>query len=183
MKIVFCDRDGVINRDSADYIKNWSEFEFLPGSLEALALLKSAGFQVLVVTNQSIIGRGMATPEILADTHARMSEAVRKAGGEILDILHCPHVPEDGCPCRKPRPGMLLAARDRHGIDLSRAVMIGDSVKDMDAASRAGLGQAFLVRTGNGGAAPASARKKGVRVDRVFDDLLAAARFLVKGDG
>lgn len=178
MKAVFLDRDGVINRDSPDYIKNWGEFEFLPSSRQAIALLCKAGFDIFVVTNQSVVGRGMVSLEALRDMHGRMVSGIEKAGGCIKDIFFCPHRPEDACDCRKPRPGLILQAMARHGILPAEAAMVGDSVKDMEAANRAGLAKAVLVRTGNGAAAANQYAAKGLKVDFVADDLLAAARWI-----
>ncbi|MBI5843041.1 MAG: D-glycero-beta-D-manno-heptose 1,7-bisphosphate 7-phosphatase [Deltaproteobacteria bacterium] len=183
MKIVFCDRDGVINRDSDQYVKTWEEFEFLSGSLEALAMLKDAGFSLVIVTNQSILGRGMIAPETLSRTHENMAKAVREAGGGITDIFFCPHKPADGCECRKPKPGMILSAAKKYGIDPKDAFMIGDSAKDMDAAGRAGIGKTVLVATGNGLKARAECMEKNIRVDLFCDDLLAAAKWIASQNG
>ena len=106
--VIFLDRDGVINRDSPDYIKSWEAFEFIPGSLEALATLTGAGYHLMVVTNQSIIGRGMVSPVVLEEIFRRMRRAVEAAGGKIHDIFFCPHHPDDHCDCRKPEPGMIF---------------------------------------------------------------------------
>jgi D-glycero-D-manno-heptose 1,7-bisphosphate phosphatase len=179
-KVVFLDRDGVINRDSPEYIKSWDEFEFLPGSLEAMALLTRSGFTIIVITNQSAIGRGMVAPETLSHTHSRMSEAVSAHGGRIRDIFFCPHHPDDGCDCRKPMPGLILKARDTHDIDLSDAVMVGDSAKDIDCARNAGCGASILVQTGNGLSAAATLAETGIRPDCQATDLLDAAHWILK---
>ena len=105
---VFLDRDGVINQDSAEYIKHPSEFEFIPKSPEAIALLFRNGFQVIVITNQSMIGRNIATQEALDAVFKKMKAGVEKAGGRITDIFCCPHAPEDQCSCRKPKPGLIF---------------------------------------------------------------------------
>lgn len=183
MKIVFCDRDGVINRDSDQYVKTWEEFEFLPKSLEALALLKTSGFSLVIITNQSIVGRGMIASETLSRTHENMTRAIREAGGEVLDIFFCPHKPSDGCECRKPKPGMILSAAGKYGIDPKDAFMIGDSAKDMDAAGRAGIGKTVLVATGNGHSARAECMERNIRVDLFCDDLLAAAKWIASRNG
>ncbi|MFZ5569439.1 MAG: D-glycero-beta-D-manno-heptose 1,7-bisphosphate 7-phosphatase [Thermodesulfobacteriota bacterium] len=180
-RIVFMDRDGVINRDSPDYIKGWSEFEFLPGSLEAMAHLTRNGFRIIIVTNQSIINRGMVRPAILDDMFRRMTQAVREAGGDILDIFFCPHRPEEDCDCRKPRTGMLQKARRIHGLDLSRTYMVGDNAKDIECARNAGCGSAILVLTGSGLEAVGILERKGIRPDHVAADLLAAARWITGG--
>ena len=140
-KVIFLDRDGVINFDSPDYIKSWAEYRFLPRSLEALAALTVSGYDLIVITNQSIVGRGIVPLAVLEDTHRRMLQAVAAAGGRIIDILYCPHRPDEDCSCRKPRPGMILRARERHRIDLSLAVMIGDNVKDMECGRNAAVVQ------------------------------------------
>jgi len=178
-KVVFLDRDGVINRDSPDYIKNWNEFEFLPGSLAALRLLSDAGFRLIIITNQSIIGRGMVPLSVLADTHRRLKEAVAASGGRILDIFFCPHRPDEDCDCRKPKPGLIQQACRRYGIDPADSVMIGDSAKDMLCGRNAGCGTTILVRTGNGIRAEKELAELQIRPDLVAADLLDAARYLL----
>ncbi len=137
---VFLDRDGTINRAApeGDYIKNWSEFEFLPRSAEAIARLNAAGARVVVVTNQRGVALGRMTHEEVEDIHRRMTDALRAKGAELTAIYWCPH--EIGeCTCRKPGIGMFeQARRDDPGIDFARSVMIGDSEADMDAAARIG---------------------------------------------
>jgi D-glycero-D-manno-heptose 1,7-bisphosphate phosphatase len=179
-KVVFLDRDGVINRDSPAYIKSWDEFEFLPGSLEAMALLTRSGFTIIVITNQSAIGRGMVAPETLSHTHRKMSETVSAHGGHIRDIFFCPHHPENGCGCRKPAPGLILKARDTYDIDLSDAVMVGDSAKDIECARNAGCGTNVLVQTGNGLSAVATLAEKGIHPDFQAADLLDAAHWILR---
>jgi D-glycero-D-manno-heptose 1,7-bisphosphate phosphatase len=149
---VFLDRDGVINARRPDHVKTWSEFRFLPGSLRALRLLAGMGERVVVVTNQSAVGRGLLTPEALASIHARMTLAVGGAGGRIDAVYSCPHVPEGRCRCRKPGIGLLLRAGEALGIDLDRSVLIGDSPCDVEAALAAGC-RPILVGGGQPGAA------------------------------
>lgn len=176
---IFLDRDGVINQDSPDYIKSWAEFRFLPGSLEAIALLTRRGFPLIVITNQSMIRRGMVPLEVLQQIHRRMQSAVAAAGGRIVDIFFCPHRPDEGCDCRKPAPGLIQQAVRRHGLDPGRTVMIGDSAKDILCGRNAGCGQTILVRTGNGPAAQRELAAAEIRPDAVVDDLPAAARLLL----
>ncbi len=177
-KIVFLDRDGVINYDSPDYIKSWEEFEFIPGSLEAMAELTRSDFGLILVTNQSMIGRGMVPLAVLEDMHMRLKKAVEAAGGRIRDIFFCPHHPDDGCNCRKPRTGMVLAARERYRIDLSLATMVGDNVKDILCGRNAGCGRTILVRTGSGHHAEKQLISEGIRAT-VADDLRQAARIIL----
>ncbi|MCJ8500997.1 D-glycero-beta-D-manno-heptose 1,7-bisphosphate 7-phosphatase [Desulfatitalea alkaliphila] len=176
---IFLDRDGVINHDSPDYIKSWAEFRFLPGSLEAIALLTRGGFPLIVITNQSIIQRGMVPLEVLLELHRRMRNAVAAAGGRIVDIFFCPHRPDQGCDCRKPAPGLIRQAARRHGLDPGRTVMIGDSAKDILCGRNAGCGKTILVRTGNGPAAERELADADIRPDAVVDDLSAAAHLLL----
>jgi D-glycero-D-manno-heptose 1,7-bisphosphate phosphatase len=175
----FLDRDGVINHDSPDYIKSRDELRFIPGSLEALARLNRRSIAVIVVTNQSMINRGMVPLAVLEEMHAHLNREVRNRGGRLTDIFFCPHRPDEGCGCRKPAPGMLLAARRRHGIDLSRAVMVGDSAKDILAGRGAGCGLTILVRTGNGESAIQELEAAGKSPDHVAADLDRAVRWIL----
>lgn len=176
---VFIDRDGVINRDSPDYIKSRDEFHFLPGTLEAFRRLHEHGLSAIVITNQSVIGRKLTTPDELKLIFETMTTDVEKAGGAITDIVFCPHLPSDQCRCRKPEPGMIFTARDRHGVDLKRSVMIGDSAKDMLCAENAGVPLKILVKTGNGLKARAELDERGTHIDHVAEDLLAAVKWII----
>lgn len=178
-RCVFLDRDGVINHDSEAYIKSLDEFIPIEGSREAIAALSRAGWPVIVVTNQSALARGLIDRPSLERIHERLIEDVRRYGGTVTDILFCPHLPEDGCNCRKPNIGMLLEAASRHAIDLSRSVMIGDSVRDIECGIRAGC-QTVLVLTGNGKKALTELIRKGMEPDAVFDRLQEAADWLVR---
>ena len=112
-KVVFLDRDGTINQDSADFIKNWSEFVFLPRSIEAMRDLTAAGFTIIVITNQSAIPRKLISQAELENIHTKLIAAVRSGGGNISDIFFCPHMPDDGCDCRKPAPGLIFQAQNK----------------------------------------------------------------------
>lgn len=149
---IFLDRDGVINHDRPGFVKSWAEFEFLPGVLDALRLLAATPYAIVVITNQSAVGRGLLTLQTLDEIHARMLQVIRAAGGRVDAIYYCPHHPDAGCLCRKPRPGLLLQAARDLDLDLSRCWLIGDSPRDLRSAAAAGV-QAILVRTGHGEAA------------------------------
>jgi len=179
MKVIFLDRDGVINQDRDDYVKEWAEFEFIPGSLEAIKELTEHGFRPIVITNQSAINRNMMTRKGLEDIFENMKNAVAAYGGWIEDIFYCPHVPEDGCDCRKPEPGLLYQARDAYGIDLATTYMIGDNLKDMQCARAAGCGKAVLVRTGHGKETERVCNELGMALDYIADNLLDVARWLL----
>jgi D-glycero-D-manno-heptose 1,7-bisphosphate phosphatase len=180
-KVIFLDRDGVINYDSADYIKSWEEYKFLPGSLEAMAALSQAGFTLILITNQSIIGRKMVSVAVLEEMHFRLKQAVDTAGGRIFDIFYCPHHPDDHCDCRKPRPGLIFQAKKKHGIDLRATVMIGDNVKDVACGRNAGCGATILVRTGCGCQAETALSQKKMPPSAVVDDLQSAAQLILSG--
>lgn len=173
-RLVLIDRDGVINRDSAEYIKSVEEWQPLPGSLEAIAALTRAGFRVAVVTNQSGIGRGLLTEETLAAIHATMRAAVEAAGGRIDGIFHCPHRPDEGCDCRKPRPGLLRQAAETLGLAVEGAPFIGDKASDVDAARAAGA-KPILVGPSEHGAAMHGVER--------YVDLAEAARRLIAEAG
>lgn len=142
---ILLDRDGVINRELGHAVLRWDEFEFLPQALEALAQLARLPVPIVVVSNQSAIGRGWTSLETVRDIHERMLRAVREAGGRIDDVLICPHAPEAGCACRKPLPGLLLEAARKFKFEPRRAIMIGDMPKDVEAAQAVGA-RAFLIR-------------------------------------
>lgn len=144
---VFVDRDGVINRERRDYVTRWDDFCFLPGAVEALVALTRAGLDVIVITNQSAIHRGIVTAATVDGLHQRMVEVLRRAGGCVLAIYVCPHTPDEGCACRKPQPGLLLQAAREHGLDLARCYLIGDKLSDMEAGMAVGC-RCLLVRTG-----------------------------------
>jgi len=181
-KVVFLDRDGVINRDSPDYIKSWSEFEFLPGSLEAIELLTSNGFANIIITNQSVINRKMVSEKVLNYIHTMMKAAVKSRGGKIKDIFFCPHMPEDRCGCRKPKPELIFKAKQKYRIDLATSVMVGDSSKDIECAQNAGCGHAVLVKTGNGNEAEKILKEKGICPDLIARDLLEAVGWIIALD-
>jgi D-glycero-D-manno-heptose 1,7-bisphosphate phosphatase len=137
---VILDRDGVLNRrpPRAQYVTNPGDFEWLPGSPEALRTLREAGYTVAVVSNQAGINRGAMTEADLAAVHAKMIREAEDAGGRIDSIYHCPHDWDEGCDCRKPAPGMLFQAQRDLDLDLSRTPFIGDDERDVEAAEAAG---------------------------------------------
>jgi histidinol-phosphate phosphatase family protein len=150
---VFLDRDGVINENlDGTYVQQWATFRFLPGAVEAIAALHRAGYPVVVVTNQAGIAHGHLSAVALEEIHRQMVAAIRSGGGEVVAVLHCPHRPEEGCECRKPQPGMLRRAATQFDLDLSRSILVGDHLTDVQAAYAAGC-RAILVLTGRGEAA------------------------------
>ncbi len=176
---VFLDRDGVINIDSPEYIKNESEFEFIPESPEAIALLNQNGFKVIVITNQSVIGRKMISQKTLNAIFKKMKNGIKKAGGEITDIFFCPHAPEKNCSCRKPKPGLILEAKKKYQIDLNQTFMVGDSAKDIECALNAGCSKVLLVKTGNGLKARHYLLQKGIIPDYIGKNLYETALWII----
>ncbi len=179
-KIVFLDRDGVINEDSPDYIKSWSEFRFLKGSLEAIRRLSENDFTIFIITNQSIINRKMVPEKELLHIFSKMRSCVESNGGIITDIYYCPHTPSEGCDCRKPLPGLIRKAQKKYNMDLSASVMVGDSAKDILCAKQAECGAAILVRTGNFSKAEALLAKENVRPDLIAENLLKASEWIIE---
>lgn len=149
MKLVILDRDGVINEDSDDYIKTADEWIALPGSLEAIADLSQSGYQVVVATNQSGIGRGLFDMAALNAMHGKMATELSNVGGKVSAIFFCPHVPADNCDCRKPRPGLFHEIAKRFDVPLTDVPAVGDSLRDLQAGIAAGC-QPHLVKTGKG---------------------------------
>ena len=176
-QLVILDRDGVINEDSADYIRSPSDWQPIGGSIEAIADLHRAGIAIAVATNQSGIARGYFTRTTLYRIHAKLRRAVRRAGGDIECIAFCPHGPADECDCRKPKPGLILRILASLEVHASDALLVGDSARDLSAGAAAGV-TAWLVRTGNGNETLANATWSDVPV---FDDLAAVATALLAG--
>lgn len=192
MKTVFLDRDGVINRNPPNmgYVRRWSEFSFIPDALNAIRDLKENGYRIVVITNQAGIGRGLFSEDNLKDIHSRMVVKITEAGGGIDAVYYCPHHPEAGCECRKPKPGMLMRAAGEHCIDLSSAYLIGDSTTDIEAGQNAGT-RTLLVLTGHGqesyhhyiNTKPCGrADKNGYCPEKIFTNLYTATRWLLKND-
>jgi D-glycero-D-manno-heptose 1,7-bisphosphate phosphatase len=177
--VVFLDRDGTINHDSRDYIKNQSEFKLIPGSIEAIRLLTLGGFTSIVITNQSALARKLISPGELDHIHTIMKAAIKSGGGEITDIFFCPHLPNEGCDCRKPAPGLLLQAQHKYNIDLPRSIMVGDSAKDIECARNAGCSKAVLVKTGKDDAAEDMLKAKQIAADYTAKDLFDAANWIL----
>jgi len=176
MQLIILDRDGVINEDSDEFIKSPSEWQPLRGSLEAIARLHRAGWQVVVATNQSGVARKLFSLDTLARIHETMHHRVIETGGMIDAVFFCPHGPSDGCDCRKPKPGMFHDIAERLRVDLRGVPAIGDSLRDIQAAEAAGA-TPILVKTGKGfGTVSNPELGPGVAV---FDDLYSAVNQLL----
>jgi D-glycero-D-manno-heptose 1,7-bisphosphate phosphatase len=148
-KLIVLDRDGVINHDSDEFVKNLSEFVFIPGSIEAIARLSQAGFFIAVATNQSGLARGLVLEDELHKMHQSLFDAVKRLGGKIEMVAFCPHGPDAACDCRKPQPGLLKTISAELNIPLDHTVVVGDSYRDLESAWAVGA-SAVLVLTGKG---------------------------------
>lgn len=175
MKLLILDRDGVINQDSDAYIKSLDEWIPIPGSIEAIAQLSKAGWTVAVATNQSGIARGYYDLATLEAMHARLRQLVAEQGGEVGLIVYCPHGPDEGCDCRKPKPGMLRTIAAHYQAELAGVWFVGDSKGDLEAA-KAVDAQPILVKTGKGEITLSKGIAQGTLI---FDDLAAIARELI----
>ena len=179
--LVILDRDGVINRDSEEFIKNTEEWKPLPGSIEAIAALTRAGFTLAVASNQSGIARGLFDQAALDAMHHKMLALVDAAGGRINKIAICPHGPDEGCDCRKPRPGLLEQLADYFETPLAGVPVIGDALRDLEAAAAVGASP-ILVRSGKGARTENALPERFANIP-VYDDLRAAAEELIEEAG
>ncbi len=177
---IFLDRDGVIIENSPTYIRSWKDVIILPGAITALASIRYSPFLVVMVTNQSVVGRGIIPLSFAADINQRLVKIIEQAGGRIDGIFMCPHAPEDECDCRKPKPGLLLQAAQALSLDLSQSFMIGDAFSDLLAGQAAGVRESILVRTGRGASQEILPQPVGLRPFQTYDTLADALKEIVK---
>jgi len=177
-KLIILARDGVINFDSANYIKSPAEWKPIPGSLEAIARLNQAGYRVVVATNQSGVGRGLFDMDTLNAIHEKMHKALRALGGRIDAIYYCPHPADSSCDCRKPKPGMFRRISETLNVNLKGVPAVGDSQRDLQACVILGC-QPILVLTGKGEKTRAEAQLPEGTLE--FADLAAVVDWLLKG--
>lgn len=174
---IFLDRDGVIIENRADYVRSWDDVEIYPQALEALARIHTSPYKIVIVTNQSAVGRGIISRSTADAINERVVEEIERANGRVDAVFMCPHAPEAGCSCRKPEPGLLLQAANRLSIDLKRSIMIGDALTDLEAGQAAGISSLALVATGRGAVQaqlPEMARFRHVPAFDTVTDALAA---------
>jgi D-glycero-D-manno-heptose 1,7-bisphosphate phosphatase len=175
---VFLDRDGTINRE-VHHLSDPEQLELLPGAGEGLRELCQAGRRLIIISNQSPIGRGMFTEDRLREIHARLTEMLAAEGVQIAGWYWCPHAPWEGCSCRKPEPGMFLRARDEMGVILEKSWMVGDRLADLQAGRQAGT-RTILVATGYGEAEHARPESAAC-VDYFTPSLREAADVILRG--
>jgi D-glycero-D-manno-heptose 1,7-bisphosphate phosphatase len=176
---IFLDRDGVIIENRSRYVRGWDDVAIFGQALTALARIKSSPYQIIIVTNQSAIGRGIISLETALNINHRLLKVINETGGRIDGVFMCPHAPEDHCDCRKPKPGLILQAAESHNLDLSRSILIGDALSDIMAADAAGISHKVLVRTGLGGEQVIDAESEVLWQLRIYDTLERALTELV----
>tara|TARA_B100000795_G_C22800203_1_gene441461 strand:- start:2719 stop:3237 length:519 start_codon:yes stop_codon:yes gene_type:complete len=146
MKVIFLDRDGVINKDTG-YLYKISDFQFLDGIFDACKHFNKIGYKIIIITNQSGIQRGYFSTNDFEILTIWIIEQFKKKNISILDVFFCPHGPSSKCDCRKPKPGLLLEAQNRYDIDLKNSWMIGDKEEDIEAANNAGVHNTLLIKS------------------------------------
>lgn len=176
---IFLDRDGVIIANRPDYVRSWADVEIYPQALKALAKIKNSPYHIIIVTNQSVINRGLAHSQVIKEINERLLQEVMAAGGRIDAVFTCPHAPSDNCNCRKPRPGLLLEAAKKLCIDLPDSIMIGDALSDLAAGKAAGIQDLRLVLTGRGETQRSLPEAADLEPFGVYCDLLEALSDLI----
>ncbi len=177
---LFLDRDGVIMENRANYVRSWTDVEFFPKALQALANYRSIPHKIFIVTNQSAVGRGIMSLETAVSLNNQIIDVVREHNGRIDDAYLCPDPPGINSTCRKPAPGMLLQAAEEHQIDLSQSIMIGDALTDVEAGQAAGVKTAVLLLTGRGKVQFSLPKRHELPPFKVFHDLSSALDNILK---
>lgn len=147
---IFLDRDGVLIENRAEYVRDWSQVHIFPDAIRALSDPKLNNHKIVIVTNQSAVGRGIISLETAEEINQRLVRLIRDQGGRVDGVYLCPHGPDDGCDCRKPQPGLLLRAAEELSLDLKRSWMVGDAWSDVQAGQAAGVQGAIILKTGRG---------------------------------
>ena len=182
MRAVFADRDGVICHNRPDYVKSWGEFVFYERAPESLARLAQLDMPIVIITNQSAINRGLVPLETVEEIHRRMLAEVKMAGGRIDGVYYCPHRPDEGCDCRKPRAGLLRRAAAEMDIDLNGSYLIGDAWSDIKAGLDTGC-TSILVLTGRGRTQVKQALLEAPGNFRIAGDLTEAVEMILYAEG
>lgn len=179
---IFLDRDGVIIENRENYVLSWSDVSIYPFTMRVFQKIQSSPYKIIVVTNQSAVGRGLISPEDAREINRRLVDMVREQGGRIDAVYMCPHAPFDRCTCRKPEPGLFTQAADDLGLDLSRSFMIGDALTDLLGAQRAGIPTTALVKTGRGSEQALLPHPPGLQPFQIYDTFADAVDSLLCSD-
>jgi histidinol-phosphate phosphatase family protein len=176
---VFLDRDGVLIENRSDYIREWSQVTIFTGTVPALTMLAASGFKIILVTNQSAVGRGLIPLQTANEINQKLIETIRLRGGHVDAVYMCPHHPTDDCPCRKPKPGLILQAANELSLDRTRSWMIGDAWSDLLAGQSAGLNHVVMVKTGRGSEQILQPQPKELGDFHLFENVQKAAEAIV----
>lgn len=182
MNAIFIDRDGVVNKDpggwtKTNYVAEWEDFHFIPGTLKALKILKEKGIKVIVASNQGGVNKGLYTQKQLDKVNELMLQEIRKNGADVEEVFYCIHKDEDNCSCRKPKAGMLEAAAKKYNIDVRKTYFIGDDKKDVLAGKKIGC-KTVLVLSGK--SSRESVKDWPEKPDHIFNNLLEAVKWLIR---
>jgi len=181
VKAIFLDRDGVICENRNEYVKSWEEFVWISGAKEALSRLTRNGYTTIVITNQSAVGRGIVSRQVVEEIHQRMGKEITQTGGKVERIYYCPHKPEDGCSCRKPKPDLLLQAAEDFKLDLRSSYLIGDMITDIEMGHKVGC-RTIMLKTGKGLSQLADQAHWKIKPDYIAQDLSEAVDLILELD-
>jgi D-glycero-D-manno-heptose 1,7-bisphosphate phosphatase len=173
-RAVFLDRDGVLIENRSDYVRDWSHVTILPGVMDALSGFHKVGFKIVIVTNQSAVGRGLMSLGTAQEINERLIHTIKENGGWVDAFYMCPHTPQDNCNCRKPLPGMLRQAAEEWSLDLRSSWMVGDAWSDLLAGQAADLEGTILVKTGRGSSQLLEIQPAEIQPYLIADDLFSA---------
>jgi D-glycero-D-manno-heptose 1,7-bisphosphate phosphatase len=176
---LFLDRDGVIIDNRPDYVRTWSDVSFYPEALSALQKINFSKYKIIIITNQSAVSRGIISHSSAEEINWQLVNEIESAGGRIDGVYLCPHTPEDNCPCRKPRPGMILQAAAEFSLDLKNSILIGDAISDIIAGQTAGVDNNVLVKTGRGAAQIELPQASQIPPFLIYDSLAEALSELI----
>jgi D-glycero-D-manno-heptose 1,7-bisphosphate phosphatase len=179
---IFLDRDGVLIENKSDYIRDWSQVKIFPEAIHVLSHSALQTYKIVIVTNQSAVGRGLISLETAHEINRRFVHLVHQYGGQVDAAYLCPHKPDDDCPCRKPKPGLLFQAATELSLDLSRSWMIGDAWSDVQAGQAAGVRQSILLKTGRGTQQLLQPRPESITRHLLFEDLSQAIHAILTMD-
>jgi len=176
---LFLDRDGVIIENRPGYVRSWADVDIFPQALKALAHVKDSPYKIVIVSNQSAVGRGFVEIRAINHINDRLLQEIRHAGGRVDGVFICPHAPQEDCACRKPKPGLLLQAASSLSLDLSRSIMVGDALSDLLAGEAAGVQNLVLVKTGRGADQLPLVLSSTLKRCTIYETLLDAMKALV----
>ena len=171
---IFLDRDGVLIENRTNYVREWSQVKIFPEAIHALSRPAIKSYKIVIVTNQSAVGRGIITLDTANEINRRLVNAIQHHGGHVDGVYMCPHKPDDNCSCRKPKPGLLLQAAKELSLNLQRSWIIGDAWSDVQAGQSAGVKQSILLRSGRGAGQISQYRLENNPSFLIFDNLLQA---------